>query len=165
MKNNKGISLVALVVMIIIMIILAAVAINITMDAYDESQRAKQKTERQEVIEAVSGRFGDYMRNHTANPLLGLIIPEENVATMLDVRNYIDIKLRTDYGKLVTEDEILNHTQTKEIEKFIADNFNDMEYTRILLYDDLLELGVENVTIHAVYLVNYYSSDVIGPIT
>jgi len=151
--------------MIVIMIILAAVAINVSMNSYDQAQQAKIYAERQQVIEAITGRFADYQRNSTANPLLGLRIPEENSATLRDMFDYIDAKLRNEYGKLVTNDELENHTQTKQIDKFLADNAEDMEYTRILIYDDLLGLGLENTTITAVYLVNYYSSDVVGPIT
>lgn len=164
MKNKKGISLIALVVMMIIMIILASIAMNVSMNAYDEGQRAKQAAEKQQVIEAVNGRFGDYQRNGTANPILGLMIPEEESKTLEDTFNYVIQKLKEN-GKLVTDDEIQNQTQTKQIRKFILDNEEDMEYTRILEYNDLLELGLENTTLYAVYLVNYYSSDVVGPIT
>lgn len=165
MKNNKGISLITLVVMIVIMIILASVAINVSMNSYDEALRAKIYAERQQVIDAVTGRFSDYQRNNTANPLLGLMIPEENSETLMDTYDYIENKLRNEYYKLLTDDEYDNQTQTKQISKFLVDNAEDMEYTRILFYDDLLELGLENTTLQAVYLVNYYSSDVVGPIT
>ena len=164
MKNKKGISLIALVVMMIIMIILANIAINVSMNAYDESQRAKQAAERQQVVDAVTGRFGDYQRNGTANPIIGLIIPEDQSETKEDTFNYIIEKLKG-IGKLVTEEEVQNKTQTKQIKKFVEDNSEDMEYTRILQYNDLLELGLENTNLYAVYLVNYYSSDVVGPIT
>lgn len=165
MKKNKGISLISLVVMIIIMIILSAVAINVSMNSYDEALRAKIYAERQQVIDAVTGRFADYQRNNTASPLLGLMIPEENSETLKDVFDYIENKLRKEYYKLLTDDEYENQTQTKQISRFLLDNAEDMEYTRILVYDDLLELGLENTTLQAVYLVNYYSSDVVGPIT
>lgn len=164
MKNKKGISLIALVVMIIIMIILASIAMNVSMNAYEESVRAKQSTERQQVVNAVNGRFGDYQRNETANPIIGFIIPEEESSTLEETYNYIIQRLR-EAGKLVTDDEIENHTQTKQIKEFLVDNADDMEYTRILEYNDLLELGLENTNLNAIYLVNYYSSDVIGPIT
>ena len=47
----------------------------------------------------------------------------------------------------------------------ICDNFDDMEYTRLLFHSDLIELGIEKTNLNAVYLVNYYSSDVVGPIS
>lgn len=164
MKNKKGISLIALVVMIIIMIILASIAMNVSMNAYEESVRAKQSTERQQVVNAVNGRFGDYQRNGTANPIIGLVIPNIESSSLEETYNYLIQKFR-ELGKMTTDDEIENQTQAKQIKEFLVDNANDMEYTRILEYNDLLELGLENTNLNAIYLVNYYSSDVIGPIT
>jgi len=65
----------------------------------------------------------------------------------------------------MTDDELDNSTQRVLIERFVYDNFEDMKYTRILLYTDLIELGIENTNMNAVYLVNYYSNDVVGPIS
>ena len=125
----------------------------------------KAEEERKQVINAVSGRFGDYQRNSTANPIVGLMIPEENLVNEETATNYICNKFKNEYGKLITEDEIQNSTQTKLIQKFVSDNFDDMEYTRILEYTDLIELEIEYTNLNAVYLVNYYSNDVIGPIS
>ena len=94
MKKNKGISLITLVVMIVIMIILAAVAINVGMNSFDEAQNAKLYAERQQVIDAVTGRFADYQRNSTANPLVGLMIPEENSETLSDIADYLERKFK-----------------------------------------------------------------------
>lgn len=170
MKNNKGINLISLVIMIIIMIILAAVAINISMNSYDQAIRSKQAAERQQVVSAVQGRFGDYTRNSTANPLLGLRIYPEDYAVddAVDDKDelfaYLIRKFKTEYGKLVTDEELANGTQAKEIEEFVDATQGETEYTRILVSTDLLELGIENTTLQAVYLVNYYTNDVVGPI-
>ena len=164
MKNNKGINLIALIVMIIVMIILAAIAIKTGTDAYQNALKTKGAEERKQVEYAISDRFGDYQRNETANPLVGFIIPDEDVETEAKAKNYLISKFKGEYGKLATDDEIQNNTQRKLIEKFVADNFNEMEYTRILIYSDLIDLGVENTNLNAIYLVNYYSNDVVGPI-
>lgn len=169
MKNNKGINLIALVSMIVIMIILASIAINVSMKSYENALETKQAAERQQVVSAISSRFGAYSRNETANPLVGLVIPEENLGSIGDIYNYLINKFKTEYGKLITDDEINNQTQSKLIKKFVIDNYeNDeidvMTYTRILNYNDLLDLEIENTNKNAVYLVNYYSSDVVGPI-
>ena len=165
MRNNKGINLVALIIMIIVMIMLAAIAINVSMDSYYNSLEAKAAAEKQQVTIAISGRFGDYQRNVTANPLVGLVIPDENLETEEKIVDFVYNKFKNEYGKLVTDDELKNSTQRIFIENFVHDNFEDMKYTRILLYTDLLELGIENTNVNAVYLVNYYSSDVVGPIS
>lgn len=161
MKKNRGISLITLVVMIIIMIILAAIVINVTTKSFDKSIETKANEERAQVQYAISSRFGDYQRNSTANPIVGIIIPEENRATVDSVVNYITFKLKRDYGKLVNVD---SKEQENDIRKMVSDNFEDMEYTRILTPTDLIELEMENTNLNAVYLVNYYSSDVVGPI-
>ncbi len=164
MKKEKGISLISLVVMIVVMIILASIGMNVSMNAYEESINAKQAAENQQVKDAVTGRFGDYQRNGTANPIVGLMIPSEETKSLEKTYDYIIKKLK-DSGKLVTEDEFQNQTQSKQIKKFVLDNEEDIEYTRLLEYNDLLELGLENTNLNAIYLVNYYSSDVVGPIT
>ena len=164
MKNNKGINLVAIIIMIIVMIMLAAIAINVSMDSYENSLEAKAAAERQQITIAISSRFGDNQRNATANPLVGLMILEE-LETEPSIIDYVCDKFKNEYGKLMTDDELANSTQRISIERFIYDNFEDMKYTRILVYTDLLELGIENTNMNAVYLVNYYSNDVVGPIS
>lgn len=165
MKNNKGISLITLIVMIVIMIILASIAINVGTSSYENALESKAAAEKQQVTTAVSDRFGDNQRNSTANPIVGLLVPEENRGTEDEIYFYLISKLKNDYGKLITDDEIENKTQQKQIESFVKDNFEDMEYTRILVYNDLIELGMEITNLNAVYVVNYYSSDVVGPIS
>lgn len=163
MKKNKGISLIALIVMIVVMIILASIAINVGTDSYENALESKAAAERKEVISAVSGRFGDYQRNNTASPIVGVSIPEEYTEAE-EMITYLKAKLKNEYGKLMTDDEIENKTYQNLIEKFVKDNLEDMEYTRLLFHSDLIELGIEKTNVNAVYLVNYYSSDVVGPI-
>lgn len=165
MKNNKGINLIALIVTIVVMIILASIAIRVGTDSYENALESKAAAERKEVVSAVSGRFGDYQRNNTASPIVGFKIPEENMTTEENIVEYIKNKLKKDHGKLMTEDELENKTYQNMITKFVDDNFDDMDYTRLLFYRDLIELGIEKTNLNAVYLVNYYSSDVVGPIS
>lgn len=164
MKNNKGISLLSLVSMIIVMIILAAISINVGTNSYQNALKSKATAERQQVISAVTGRFGDNQRNSTSNPIVGLMIPDEYLDNEEKIIEYITTKLRSEYGKLMTDEEIANQTNRTQIEHFVYDNFNDMEYTRLVFYNDLIDLGIENTNLNAIYLVNYYSSDVVGPI-
>lgn len=164
MKNNKGISLVTLIVMILVMIILAAITIRSTMIGYEKSLEAKAGAEREQVRKAMNGKFADNQVNGTANPLVGLLIPKENMDTEEAVVNYLCDKLKDDYMKFVNIEAVEQEKQRDSIIKFVSDNFEDMEYTRILEYSDLINLGLENTNLNAVYVVNYYSSDVIGPI-
>ena len=161
MKNNKGISLVSLVVMIILMILLASYGVNVGINNYNKSLETKAAEENQQVKLAVSNRFGDNQRNNTSYPLVGLVIPEDNANTIDMAKTYIIYKLRKDYNKLNNE----NYAEDEaNIQKFVNDNFSEMEYTRILTSTDLVELGIENTNLNSIFIVNYYSSDVVGPI-
>ena len=161
MKNNKGINLIALIVMMIIMIILAAIVVNVTTDSYEKALETKAEEERAQVQYAVSSKFGDNQRNSTANPIVGIMIPEENRGTVDSAFSYIISKLKNDYGKSVAGNQ---SEQEESIRKLVTDNFEDIEYTRILTPSDLIELDMENTNINAIYVVNYYSADVVGPI-
>ena len=165
MKNNKGINLIALIVMIIVMIILATIAIKTGTDAYQNALKTKGAEERKQVEYAISDRFGDYQRNETANPLVGFIIPDEDIETEAKAKNYLISKFKGEYGKLATDDEIQNNTVSlKNMETGYQETLSLEEATRILIYSDLIDLGVENTNLNAIYLVNYYSNDVVGPI-
>lgn len=164
MKNNKGISMITLIVMIIIMIILASITINVSTKSYQESIETKMQAEREQVKKAIAGRFGAYQRNSTGNPLVGILIPEENLDTTQHAVEYICDKFKKEYGKSLIPISEDSSDPKQLLEKFVSDNFDDMEYTRILVPSDLIDLGIENTNLNAVYLVNYYSTDVVGPI-
>lgn len=161
MKNNKGISLVALVVVIIILVILSSIAITAGMNDYDKAQQAKENLERSQVIEAVSTRYNNYLRNSTANPLVGDKVPDD-YQTEEEIKEYL-------IGLFQSENRISNSpekyaTFEKELDAFVEENVKLMKYTRVLRHDDIVSLNVDNVSISAVFLVNYYTSSVIGPV-
>ncbi len=167
--NNKGVSLIALVVMRIVMIIIAGIAINNSVGSYDQALEAKALEERRQVSNAISARFGSNQINSIVRPIIGEVIPNEYLNKSSDeeaiiaTRDYL-VKMFFMEGRLVTDDEMNNKTTQKKIEKFLRDNIQDMEYTRVLRQPDLVELGLESISIESVFLVNYYSTDVVGPI-
>ena len=166
MKNKRGISLITLIVMIVIMIILATITMRVATDSYEKSIETKAEAEKEQLRKAITGRFAANQRNNTANPIVGILIPEEKLKTKEEAIEFICSKLQNEYGKYVNNlalgsDET---TQKELIEEFVSDNFDDMEYTRILTSSDLIDLDLENTNLNAVYLVNYYSADVVGPI-
>ncbi len=161
MKNNKGISLVALVVVIIILVILSSIAITAGMNDYNKAQQAKENLERSQVIEAVSTRYNNYLRNSTANPLVGDKVPDD-YQTEEEIKKYL-------IGLFQSENRISNSPEKydafeKELDAFVEENVKLMKYTRVLRHDDIVSLNVDNVSISAVFLVNYYTSSVIGPV-
>ena len=162
MNNNKGINLIALITMIIIMIILAAIAMKNSFDAHNKSFIARQKEENLNVTTAVQNRYGEYVTNPTNSPLAGLTVPDE-YDTPEKMYEYIEMYLIRN-GKLVTQD-VKDNDETKEaIRKMLNDDKDYLKYTRILEHSHLVELGLESLPINAVYVVNYFGTDVIGPI-
>ena len=167
--DNKGINLIALIIMIVVMIIIAGIAINNSTGSYEQALTAKAREERNQMAKAVGLRFGNYQINKVASPIVGDVIPEEYLNKPTDeeiissTKDYLVTMFRKE-GKLVTDDEMNNHTTEKEIEKFLKDNINDMEYTRVLRHANIVELEVDSISIQSEFLVNYYSQDVVGPI-
>ena len=162
MMNNKGINLISLVIIIIIMIILAAIVMKNVIEPHDKSLIARAREENLNVTTAVQNRYGEYVTNPSISPLAGLIVPREN-ETEDEIYDYI-IKLLRSKGKLNTQDESENKTNQKAIRKLIQDNKNYKEYTRILEHSHLVELGLESLPVNATFVVNYYGTDVVGPI-
>ncbi len=169
MLNNRGVNLIALIIMMIVMVIIAAIAITNSTDSYDQALEAKNKEERRQVSNAVGARFGSNQINAVVSPIIGEVIPKEYInrptkeEAIVSIKNYL-VELFLSEGKLVSDDELENKTTQKKIQKFIEDNYNDMEYTRVLRHADIIELGLDSISLEAEFLVNYYSTDVVGPI-
>lgn len=167
--NNKGISLIALVILIVVMIIIASIAMNSGTGSYDNALVAKAREERNQMIHAVETRFGDYQINSIMKPLIGEVIPDEYLihSTPEEViescYDYL-VKMFLSENRLQTDDELNNKTLQNQIRKFLEDNVADMDYTRVIRHRDAIELGLESVSLDTVFLVNYYSIDVVGPI-
>lgn len=159
--NNKGISLIALAIMIIVMIIIAGIALNAGIGSYEQALVAKAKEERNQVAHAVHARFGDSQVNSAISPIIGEYVPSEQ--DIAKTEEYLINMFRAE-GKLATQDELDNKTIQKNIKEFLNSNSGDMEYTRILRHDDIIELGIDSISVESLFLVNYYSADVVGPI-
>ena len=169
MKKNQGVSLIALIIMIIVMIIIAGIALTAGVGSYDKAIEAKNKEERHQVKNAVSTRFGEYTMNSSLKPLLGEQIPneyflEDNPEERIQAVKMYLVGLFVAEGRLMTDDESENHTTVNEIEEFLKKNYDQMEYTRIIRHSHIIELGIDSIALPSVFLVNYYSADVIGPI-
>jgi type II secretory pathway pseudopilin PulG len=167
MNNKRGVSIVALVFMIIIMIILASIALTSGLTGYDKAFEAKAKEERRQILNAISSRFGDNQRNKTVYPLVGFEIPEdyynsdsEDDTKINQITDYL-IKVFKSRNRLNADDNALTQ---EEIKGFVKKNLDCMSYTRIILHDDIIELGIDSISSESIFLINYYSADVVGPI-
>lgn len=161
MKNNEGINLIALILTIIVMIIIAGVAISNVPEAYQKAQQAKELTENSEVKKAITNRYGDYVRNGTAHPLIGDVIPS-NFVTTEEIRTYLITLFKSENRSLMGNRDDM--TFEEELDAFLARNVNLMNYTRILRHSDAVNLDIGSISINSVFLVNYFTTDVIGPI-
>lgn len=167
MKNCKGVSMITLIITIIVIIILSSVAIVVSNNGIDMANEAKFQNEKREIKQALTSRFAGYLRNEDLYPIEGIALQSAFNEGLSDeerkqqVLNEIVTHLKGLGRYTVDTDEVKN-----EIEKMLQDNINHIEYTRIIGATEMLALGLTNVgsEINYEYVVNYYSSDVIGPI-
>ena len=172
MKNNKGLSLIALAIAIVIMIILASVALRSGSTDYEKAVQAKEDAERGQVVTAVEYRYGNYLVNKTTNPLIG-----EKLEFNTSISDYTDEDFLENYkndlkfflvhffqseGRLSSPDRLTNFES--DVDLFIERNLSCMEYTRILRHADIINLELDNIALNSVFLVNYYTNSVVGPI-
>ncbi len=158
MKNNKGINMIALVVTIIVMIIIASISLNAAIKDRQKAEEAKRLSERNQVEKAVGIRYANHVRNSAHYPIIGASIPEQ-YTTADEIKEYI--------VDLFTREEVSSNLNefSDDLDEFINTNLKYMEYTRILRHSDVIGLEIENVTLKSVFIVNYYTGKVLGPIS
>lgn len=167
MKNSKGISMITLIITIVVIIILSSIAIVVSENGIDMALDARYQNERKELSDAVISRFAGYLRNSSTYPLEGASVPAifdeslSNADKEAQALSQILEYLKTSGSATAGTDDVKN-----EISKILHDNINHIKYTRIIGSSEMLSLGLSNLTsdINYVYIVNYYSADVIGPI-
>ena len=147
LKNNKGISLITLIVTIVVMIILASIIISSSLDSVEETNITKINNEIKDLKIAVGNRIANYERNNTLYPMVGKKVEDSlyeyirSIETLtLDEINEIIDKLSTVYSE-----------KTKE-------------YYRLVGKKEAEILGVEGVDGEHYYVVDYYECEVYGPV-
>lgn len=137
--NEKGISLIALVVTIIVMIILATIVIKVGNDGFTTATNAQIANEIRDVESAAMKRFSDNAVSETAYPLLGEKIELETaITTICSNTEYTDADIRESLTK-------------------------NISYVRKISSTDINGLGIKNATGN-LYIVDYFSGKVYGPI-
>ncbi len=142
MLNNKGISLITLVVTIIVMLILASIVYSSGFQSVEETTETKIAVERKKIMEAVSKRMVDNARNPSAYPLIG-----KKVEDIVGYAYYIDGMTNSelqDFIESVTEETI--------------------DYMRVVDSISAATLGVNGVPETSYYIVDYYTGKVYGSI-
>lgn len=135
LKENKGITIVALVVTIVVLLILASVTINGVIQGVDESEENKLLSELSMVQHAVTQRYTKYELTKDRDVLVGTKI---QTSTLENVPNTINWKV----------------TQFDEI------NNPEREYYRVNK-SDLVKLGLSgDDKTDSSYVVNYSTGEV-----
>ena len=121
MRENKGITLIALVVTIVVLLILAGVSISMLMGEngiITQAQNAKKEQSHSAVSEAISMKYNEYQMEKD--------IPSSNVlANFFDYlieKQYIDETGKVNVEKVIGEKQSLgNGTGTKDVYKIIEE--------------------------------------------
>lgn len=142
MRNQRGVSLVVLIITIVVMIILAMIALRVGTTGIDTAQNTKIRTEMRELEKAVTKRFSNNAINEDAYPLLGKKVTVEEIM------------------ELIEKDINYNSENVNYKEETIS---RDIDYIRKLSSSNVGSLGIKNTTGYS-YIVNYISGKIYGPI-
>lgn len=167
MKNAKGVSMINLIITIIVIVILSSIAIVISENGIDMANNAQHQTEKKELREAITSRFAGYLRNSSVYPLEGASVQAIFDETLSDSQKESQALLEiVNYVKTLGHDTVETIEIKNEIAELIQTNINHIKYTRIIGGTEMLALGLTNLTsdIEYVYIINYYSADIVGPI-
>lgn len=142
MKNNSGVSLIALIATIMIVIILASISIFSGMESVDEAYNTKSDVEMNGLKEAVAKKMIDNARNPASNPIVG--------------RKIADATELLDYIYNMTDEQ-----KTAFTTRYVNSN---KDYYRIVDAAGATILGVDGFGEASYYLVDYNLGDVYGPV-
>lgn len=153
LKENKGISLITLIIMVIVLLILASIFISTGLDALQQTKDSKIQNEIHSLQEAISSRYASFLKNEESVSLLGAL-PTTRWSSVEDCWNEIGMLSSVREQSDTTQERI-----RKEIE-------NDYElYIRIITKMEAKTLGAEPFDEENQYLVDYRTSSVYGPFT
>lgn len=156
MSDNKGITIITLVITIIILIILASIYITTSLNALDETRDAEITSEMHSLEEAILVRYTSYIKNDKNISLIGSP-PSSRWSNSGDCYN--EIINYVSYDGLSTEEA------SQKRAKILSDIDRDYdEYVKIITYSDAIRLGLNTFLQDSIYLVDYYTTSVYGPL-
>ncbi len=155
LKNNKGISLITLILTIIVILILTAIFLSTGLDSIFEAKGSKNANEIAQLKSAISDRFNSYLKNEDTVALTGKLA--KNTYTTDECINKIISTL--DFEKATDEEK---ETQKNKISNNISRDYE--KYVMIIESGDMAQLGLENYSKTNRYIVDYYTGMVYGPI-
>lgn len=139
--NNKGITLLSVVIMVVIMIILASVALTGGMDSVKEATDTKVEIEIAEIKKAVADKMIEIETDSTAG------MPGQKVPDISEYIYYID------------------NLENEELTEFLS-GLNDerVDYYRLVDSISAAALGVSSVQEDHFFIVDYYTGKVYGTV-
>lgn len=152
-KNNKGITLIALVIMIIIIIILTSIFVATSLRALKETRISEIQEEVHALQQAISIRYTSYVKNgESGNVQLVGASPSSRWESVDDCINAIKEGMKSE-ERTVNESKLTNEI-TRDYDK----------YVKVITASEAKSLGVDPFLEDSVYVVDYYTSTAYGPV-
>lgn len=157
MQKNNGVSLITLIVMIAVVLILSSIFISTGLDALKESKNSEVKNEIYQLKQAVVNKYTSYEKNNGNVILVGTLAKNK----------------WTNYSECITEIyKTLEFDKETEAEKeakrakISGDIARDYDtFVKLIYSGDMAKLGLESFSDENVYIVDYYTGSVYGPIS
>ena len=153
--NNRGVTLITVIIMISVILILSAIFVSTSLESLEEAKKAERKTEIYQLHLAVMDRYTMYEKNQGNISLIGTLA-KSKWTTASECLN--EILSTVDFSELESGEK------AKKIEKITNEIARDYdEYVMLVNSGDVTRLGVDKVS-GATYIVDYYTGSVYGPI-
>lgn len=153
--ENKGITLITVIVMISVILILSAIFLSTGMESLEESKKAEKENEIHQIKLAVVDRYTSYEKNDGSVSLIGTSA-KNKWATSSECVNSIIPTL--DFSSLSSDDK------ESKINRITSDITRDYdEFVMLINSGDMARLGVDKAS-DSLYVVDYYTGSVYGPI-
>lgn len=154
LKNNKGITLITLVIVIIVLVILTSIFVATSLKALNETGSSETQNQIHAIEEAISVRYASYLKSDGNVSLVGSSPTWSSPSECVDA-----IMKSMDVTNLSAEDVAAKRTR---ISNEIARDYE--KYVKMIGSGDATLLGIEQLSTDNVFVVDYYTSKVYGPI-
>ena len=151
LRKSNGVTLITLVITIIVILILTSIFVATGMNALKEARKSEIQAEIGSLQEAISIRFTSYLKNGESVDLVG--ISPTSIEKLSDASKCINA-IKNSVG--------INSDKEAKITREIVSHFD--EYVKIVTPYEASILGVEPIKEDSIYIVDYYTSAVYGPI-
>ena len=158
MKNNKGITLITLIITIIAIIILASVFMATGTESLEEAKKSEIANEIHQLKLAIVDKFTSYQKNDGNVFLIGELAKNKWPNSDDCVDKVIEVLI---FDEDDTFEEKTLKTNRVSIE--IARDYD--KYVKIIYSGDMESLGLQKYSKDNAYIVNYNTGGVYGPIS